>query len=591
MPFRLLLVCIGITALALAGSARDVVPPAPPVEKKEEKKTEEKKDEPKAAEPPKDPIKAAEKLLEDAKIGTDPKSLLEFFTSRTLTDDDRAKLLTTIRQLGDDDFDARERASEELTKAGLAALPILRAAAKDRDVEVARRVERCLARIHQEQETSRIIAAARLLAHHKTEGTVEKLLAYLPCVPDDEMVIEGVRQALTAYTKAVGKADPLLKKALDDKDASRRALAVQVIGEALPDERPAVRQKLDDPDPRVRYLAGSTLARAGEVKSLPALLKLVGEGPVEYAFQVEDLFCQLLDPEEKPPATISGNDAAQRKKVQEAWAKWLDERGDKVKLSRLNEAEPLRGLTLVIEVDGGGVNGGRIWECGPDGKQRWELTDLGGPVDVQVLPGGRLLIPEYYNSRVTERDRTGKILWETPRLPSNTVAAQRLPNGNTLVATMQGVYEYNRAREKVADFPNQGGTVYQAVRHRNGHTFILAGNHLTEYDADRKQARQINVGSLSGWAGFEILPNGNFLVAFYSNQNKYAEIDGAGKVVWEHSTSAAPTRLDPTRVQRLRNGNTVVAGGNVMFVAEFDRDKKEVWKVATKGRPFGVRRY
>jgi outer membrane protein assembly factor BamB len=239
----------------------------------------------------------------------------------------------------------------------------------------------------------------------------------------------------------------------------------------------------------------------------------------------------------------------------------------------------------------GGAAGGRIWECGPDGKQRWELTNLGGPVDVQVLPGGRLLIPEYYNSRVTERDRDGKILWESPKLNSNTVGAQRLPNGNTLIATMVDVVEFGRANQKVAEFPRPGSTVYQATRHRNGHTFILAGNSLIEYDTDKKQVRIVNVGSLSGWGGFEILPNGNYLIAYYGQNSKYAEIDKDGKTIWEHSTSASPTRLDPTRVQRLRNGNTLVAGGNMMWVVEYDRDKKEVWKVATKGRPFGVRRY
>jgi hypothetical protein len=143
----------------------------------------------------------------------------------------------------------------------------------------------------------------------------------------------------------------------------------------------------------------------------------------------------------------------------------------------------------------------------------------------------------------------------------------------------------------VATFPVAGGVVYQAIRHRNGHTYILGGNGISEYGVDKKLVRTISVGNLSGWAGFEILSNGNFLVACYSQANRYAEIDGAGKTVWEHSTTSGPTRLDPTRVQRLRNGNTVVAGGNVMSVVEFDRDKKEVWKVATKGRPFGVRRY
>ena len=128
------------------------------------------------------------------------------------------------------------------------------------------------------------------------------------------------------------------------------------------------------------------------------------------------------------------------------------------------------------------------------------------------------------------------------------------------------------------------------MRHRNGHTYILAGNSVVEFGPNNKQIRTVSVGSLSGWAGFEILPNGNFLVAYYGQGNKYAEVDKDGKIVWEHSTTGAQTRVDP-RVQRLRNGNTLVAGGNVMFVVEYDRDKKELWKVATKGRPFSVRRY
>lgn len=565
--------------------------PPPKVDDPKDKKVEEPKDKPPPDKPPEDPIKAAEKVLSAANIQTDTKSLTEFFRSRTLGDDERKQLLTTIRRLGDDDFDVREQATEELKKAGLSALPILRAASRDADVEIARRVEMCLKEINQETETARVLAAATLLAHQKAPAMIDTLMKYLPCVPDDEAIADGLRQAMVAYTKAIGKTDPLLSKALDDEDPMRRALAVQVIGEALPSERELVRKKIDDPNHKVRYLAGATLAKTGDKKALRSLVNLIGEGPLEYGFQVEDMLCQLLDAEEKPPATLHGNDADGRKKAQAAWEKWLDSKGDTLKLTRLTDAEPMRGLTLIIEVDGGNVQGGRIWECGPDGKQRWELSNLGGPVDVQVLPGGRLLVPEYYNSRVTERDRDGKILWESPRLNSNTVGAQRLPNGNTLIATMADVVEYNRANQKIADFPRPGGTVYQAIRHRNGHTFILAGNSIYEYDTDRKQVRTINVGALSGWAGFEILPNGNFLVAYYGQNSKYGEIDKDGKTIWEHSTAAGATRLDPTRVQRLRNGNTLVAGGNMMWVVEYDRDKKEVWKVATKGRPFSVRRY
>lgn len=596
MSLRVVLVCLLGIGISLASSAEDKpVAKDEKLDKKDDapKKPDEPKDQPKT-DPPKekpDPIKVAEKVLSDAKIPTDPKSLLDFFRTRTLSDEDRSQLLTTIRRLGDDDFDVREQATEALKKAGLAALPILRAASRDKDIEVARRVENCLKEISQEAETARVLAAATLLAHQKADGMIDTLLKYLPSVPDDEAVADGLRQAMIAYTKTTGKADPLLKNALDDKDPLRRALAVQVIGEALPSERESIRKKLDDPSHKVRYFAGATLAKAGDKKALRSMLALIGDGPLEYGFQVEDMLCQLLDSDEKPPASLLGNDADVRKKAQAAWEKWLDSKGDSLKLTRLTDAEPMRGLTLVIEVDGGNVQGGRIWECGPDGKQRWELTNLGGPVDVQVLPGGRLLVPEYYNSRVTERDREGKILWESPKLNGNSVSAQRLANGNTLIATMTEVVEYNRDKQKVADFPRGGGTIYQACRHRNGHTYILSGNALVEYDTDRKQVRSTNVGSLSGWAGFEILPNGNFLIAYYSQNGKYAEIDKDGKTIWEHATSTAATRLDPTRIQRLRNGNTLVAGGNQMMVVEFDRDKKEVWKVATKGRPFGVKRY
>jgi hypothetical protein len=272
--------------------------------------------------------------------------------------------------------------------------------------------------------------------------------------------------------------------------------------------------------------------------------------------------------------------------AQAAWEKWFAAKGDKVKLSRLRETPPLRGLTIIAEVDGGGTAQGRIWECGPDGKQRWEMTEVGGPVDIQILPGDRLLIAEYYTSRVTERDRQGKILWESPRLSDNSVSAQRLPNGNTLIATRSAVVEYNRAKEKVAEFPTNRGTVFQALRHRNGNTYVLAGSSVVEFDANRKQVRVTDIGRMAGWGGFEILPNGNFLVANYTLGKRYAEIDANGKVVFENVTGGSPARI-----QRLRNGNTLVAGGSNLAVVEYDRDKNEVWKAATRGRPFSVRRY
>src|SRR5262249_9212699 len=137
------------------------------------------------------------------------------------------------------------------------------------------------------------------------------------------------------------------------------------------------------------------------------LFKLLGSGPVEYAYQVEDVLCQLIG-DGKAPATLAGGDAAHRLKCRDAWERWWQANAAKVDLARLTQGEPIKWFTIVVEVDGinaGNGNNGRVWECGPDGKQRWEWLNVSGPVDVQVLPGGRYLLAEYYASRVTERDR------------------------------------------------------------------------------------------------------------------------------------------------------------------------------------------
>ncbi len=527
-----------------------------------------------------------EKLLRDSNLPTDAEGLLQFFRKRTLAEVDRGKIETALKELGSPDFDVREKASEILSNAGLAAIPLLRQASRSDDYEVARRADRCLNTIAQDADPLRMGAAARVLAATRHPQTVPTLWAYCPMSSEDEPLVDGIVTALTEFTRAQGKADPLLLAGLQDPHPARRTLAVRVLG-PFPAYREAIRQKFIDADVKVRFVAASTLLRAEDPTAVPVLLTLLTEGPSEYAFLAEDLLCQLLG-DQPPPMTLSAADETTRRKCRTAWEQWWKDHSAGIDLGRINRAEALKGLTLIIEVDNnGGFNGsaGRIWECGPDGKQRWEITAVGGPVDVQVLPGGKLLIAEYYNNRVTERDRSGKVLWESPRLPNNPVSCQRLPNGNTLIGTMSEIIELTRDGKRVGNYPKPTSTLYQVVRARNGHTFYLSNNQVVELDVAGKEMRRVSVGHTSGWAGLELLPNGHFLISYYVAGNKIAEIDGTGKVVWEMH---APTA---SRTQKLRNGNILVAGGNHMYVAEYDRNKKEVWRVATVGRPFSVRRY
>jgi len=538
-----------------------------------------------ADEPPAD-LASAEKLLQAAKVPTDGPALVQFFQSRTLTAAERDTLTQSVRKLGSDDFDAREQASADVARAGIAALSLLRSAARDPDPEVVRRAEIALAVIEKDYDTARFLAAARVLLDRKPPGAVEALLAYLPTVHDDEMLFDGAVQLLTDSSR--DNPNPLIVADLKSPDAARRRLAGRILAAGKPEQREAVRVLLDDADPVVRFQVATTFLRNRDRAVMPKLLALLSDGPTEQAFRVEDLLCQLLLDGETPGQTLGNADAATRKACREFWEDWWKRNGATADLARLNDAEPLRGLTLVVEVDNnGGFNGtsGRIWECGPDGKQRWEMTTVGGPVDVQVLPGGRFLVAEYYTRKVSERDRTGKLLWEYGGLTNNPVSCQRLANGNTLIATMQDIVEVTPDKKKVGNYPRPPGTVYHARKGKNGHTFYLANGQIYELDPAGKQVRATNVGNTSGWGGFDVLPNGHFLVASYVANNRVAEFDAAGKVVWE-----APTP-SPTRVQRLRNGNTLVAGGNQAFVIEYDRAKKEVWKVATRGRPFSVLRY
>jgi hypothetical protein len=66
-------------------------------------------------------------------------------------------------------------------------------------------------------------AAIRLLGLRKPEGAAEVLLNYLPSA--DAEVAREARAALFAMAMRHGKPDPVLVRALEDKDARRREAA------------------------------------------------------------------------------------------------------------------------------------------------------------------------------------------------------------------------------------------------------------------------------------------------------------------------------------------------------------------------------
>ncbi len=103
------------------------------------------------------------------------------------------------------------------------------------------------------------------------------------------------------------------------------------------------------------------------------------------------------------------------------------------------------------------VAGSSFVRLDPGGK---ELQSF--PVDIQtyggrieVLPNGRVLVPQYSNNKVVEQDAEGKVAWEADF--SVPIVATRLPNGNTLVTSFnqQRAVEIDSAGKEVWEYKTE----------------------------------------------------------------------------------------------------------------------------------------
>jgi hypothetical protein len=93
----------------------------------------------------------------------------------------------------------------------------------------------------------------------------------------------------------------------------------------------------------------------------------------------------------------------------------------------------------------------------------------------------------------------------------------------------------------------------------------------------------MNARNYYQFGGIEGLPSGNLLLTL---RDSVSECDRDGKLSW---SAPAPR---PSSVQRLANGNTLVASNGSFATIEFDRAGKAVWefKFADNSIPFRARR-
>jgi hypothetical protein len=511
-------------------------------------------------------VEADERLVREAKVGVDAPGLLAFFQERTLAPPEVLRLEELVRELGNERFDRRELATKELVRRGEPAVPFLRRALRDADAEVVRRAGLCLEEIAAAGKGPALpSAAARLLARRAAPGAATILLAYLPFAED-----AGVEAEVTATLVALSRPaeeDRLWRAALAAPETVVRAAAARVLSrKGEPGQREAVRPLLKDRDFAVRYQAAEGLLGAGERDAVPALISLLTDGPMELALQAEEILF-LLASDKAPMVNVLDGGGLGRKKCKVAWEAWWAGPGAQADLARAADRRQLLGLTLGIE-----YNTGRVWECGRDGRVRWELTGLQGPMEAQVLPGGRVLVAEANNQSLSERDFKGNICWQRP-LGAQPTGCQRLANGNVFVSTFNSVRELDRDGKEVYSFKLATGS--NAIRkHRNGHVIYAVDGEIVEVDTAGRKVRSVRLPRGSMYVGIQDLPGDHFLVA-NSSTGQLLEVDAAGKVVWSAAVSGA------CGVSRLPNGNTLV--GVDHRVVELNRDGQKVWQRETAG--------
>jgi HEAT repeat protein len=541
--------------------------------------------------------------------GVDGQDLLDFFRHRTTADADRDRMLVLIRQLGDDDYFIREQASARLTAMGVIALPMLRQGLKDPDPEVVLRAQKCkenieashrpmmqvgvaqvaglsasplgipAAPIHcrclqfMEKDAGAPIpgATARLLAFRKPPKAAETLLAYLP-FSDDEIEMEEIQNALTALAVHGHQPDAALVRALDDRNPTRRATAAVALCRAGED-MPAVRQLLKDPEPRVRLRVALTLAELKDKEVVPLLIALLTDLPEDLSWQAED-FLRRIAGDRGPPEAL-GVDDASRRKTRDAWAAWWRQNETRVDLAALERMPRLLGHTVVAEYTEG--QNGRVLELGLDGKPRWKVESIPWPLEVHVLPGNRLLLAEYYNNRVAERNFRGELLWHK-QLNQAPISAQRLANGNTFIATQNVMMEVDRSGKEVAAVARPG--ILMAQKLRGGRiAFINSAGMFFLLDSSGKELKSFPVGPVQNYCSFQVLPNGGVLVPL-SGSNQVAEFNSQGKEVWKAHVQR------PTCAVRLPNGHTLASCRDFQLVVELDRAGKEIWQYRSSGYPW-----
>lgn len=199
----------------------------------------------------------------------------------------------------------------------------------------------------------------------------------------------------------------------------------------------------------------------------------------------------------------------------------------------------------------------------------------------------------------------GEVEWEVPNPDAREIHdIQMLDNGNVLFQTgYTTVVEVNKAKEVVwkhESKPKEGYTgkveIHSYQRLKDGNTLISeSGNsRLIEVDKQDKIVKVVPLTVVKSNSHRDTrmvrkLDNGHYLVC-QEGEGKVREYDATGKIVWEYALELGDRPrsdghgpeghgVEVFGAVRLKNGNTLIAGGNNNRILEVNKAGKTVWSI------------
>ncbi len=491
--------------------------------------------------------------------------LLPEFTQKIPTPEDQIKIKALIRDLGDDNFETREKASTKIKALGDLVVPSLRSLTNSLDVEIKGRAKSLLEEMGESKSKPISPSLVRILALKKTKGLLPALLAYFPVAESDEQFNEFLESA-TLYARQQPLPDAAVLKSLNAENLRVKLASGMLLlpfDDAISKE--TVKTILTDKSPWIRNRMALALVNLADKSAVPVLINTLADLNQEQSSDTDAFLFELAGANLPTDLPASPSD---RKKTKDAWLAWWSKNADKTSLTKslLGNLQAISNGNTIIS----SMANNQVLELDRNGKARWTITGLSGPMDAQALPNGRILITEHHNMKITERSTKGDILW-TKTVTSNPLSATRLRSGLTSITCRNMILEVDRSGKEILNLPRPQSDIMSAERLRDG-SYLIATNQMTLLKIDRT-GKESNITRLPlGVASHanDILQDGTVILPL-TWHNKLQEIDPSGKVVLDITVN------QPTAAVRLPNKNILIATQTVPpKLIEFDRTGKQL---------------